>query len=95
MAETNIANKKFTCNEVLGDIRMEMVEFTIPNGTVGSIIETRLKRIIAFDLAGQDVQRRNGQFLANTPNGGNITTAAWAGGAGDNNKRMILEVWGY
>lgn len=95
MADANVANKKFLKHEVVGNVRMDLVEFTIPDGTTGSVVETRLSRILAMDVCGQDIQRRNIFLLPNTPSGGSVTIASWAGGAADNNKKILCEVWGW
>jgi hypothetical protein len=91
-ADTNIANKKFLAHQVVGNKRMDVVEFTVVNGAVGVVCNTRLSNILAFDLCSQDLERRN---TLGTPSGGSIVTGALSGGAADNGKKMILEVWGW
>lgn len=92
MADVNVANKKFTAHACVGNLRMDVCEFTIPSGASGGVLETRLSRILAADICSQDAQRRNQEFVIV---GGAIAFGALSGGAGDNGRKMIAEVWGW
>lgn len=91
-ADTNIANKKFLTHQVVGNKRLDVVEFTVVNGAVGIVCNMRLSNIIAVDFAGQDVERRNTLV---TPSGGSVVSGAFSGGAADNGKKVIVEAWGW